>query len=69
MYTDILDSIRGSLTQQLNKTAKFNQGRYRRNYRAQTRPNKVTFTSSPSLRLIPDTGFPPDPLAYGITSR
>ena len=63
IYTDILDSLRDSLTQELN------QGRPRRNYRAQTRPNEVTFASSPSLRLIPDTGFPPDPLAYGITSR
>ena len=51
MYTYILDSLRGFLTQKLNKTAKFNQGRPRRNYRAQTRPSKVTFTSSPSLRL------------------
>ena len=32
IYTDILDSLRGSLTQELNKTAKFNQGRPRRNY-------------------------------------
>ena len=26
IYTDILDCLRGSLTQELNKTTKFNQG-------------------------------------------
>ena len=35
IYTDILDSLRASLAQELNKTAKFNQCRSRRNYRAQ----------------------------------
>ena len=70
VYTDILDSLRGSLTQELNKTANVNQGRPRQNYQAQIRPNEVAFasspiiTSQPSLRLIPDTEFTPDPLAH-----
>ena len=64
IYTDILDSLRGSLTQELNKTANFNQGRPRQNYQAQIRPNEVAFASSPSLRLIPDTEFTPDPLTH-----
>ena len=61
IYTDSLDSLRGSLRQELYKTEKFNKGTPQRNYRAQTRPNKVTFTLAPSLRLIPGTRVPSRP--------